>query len=314
VGEQLGLEAPGKINLTLDVLRRRDDGYHEVETILQSIDLVDRLVISRFAARIDLVTDCPDLPVDSTNLASRAARVLLDGSGAGVKIKLEKNIPVAAGLAGGSTDAAATLVGINQLLGLGLSRSRLKDLAVPLGADVPFCLEGGTLLAAGIGEKFETLPHPPDFWLVLVKPPFGVSTAEAYRRLNPGRLSRRPDTRGMINGIRKKDLDRMIACLGNVLEPVVASIYPQIESVKSDLAAAGALGVQMSGSGPTVFGIFRDRDFARQAGKELQNLYLRAPSRSGYRVFVTRNRQEGITVRRGEHGTEAAHPGETGQL
>jgi len=311
---ELMLEAPGKINLTLDVLRRRDDGYHDVEIILQSIDVVDRLIISKLPSGIILETDCPDIPTDAANLAYRAAQALLAGQPAGVKIVLEKSIPVAAGLAGGSTDAAAALIGTNDLLALGLSSLEMKRLAVKLGADVPFCLQGGTVLATGIGEHLQILPPPPDFWLVLVKPPFGVSTADAYCRLQSGRLSNRPEIRGMIDGIKKKDLNLMIAFMGNVLEPVVASLHPEITSIKADLVAAGALGAQMSGSGPTVFGVFADQGPAHQAGKELRNLYLGKPSCSGYRVIVTKNRQEGITVRRGKNGTAAADTREIGQL
>jgi 4-diphosphocytidyl-2-C-methyl-D-erythritol kinase len=298
MAEQLLLEAPAKINLALDVLKRREDGFHEVEIVFQSIDLADRLLLQKQPSGIHLETDHPDLPAGPDNLAYRAARLLLKGRPDGIKISLDKDIPIAAGLAGGSTDAAAALVGINQLLRLRVSWSELGNLAVRLGADVPFCLRGGTALATGIGDQLQVLPSPPNFWVVLVNPPFGVTAAAAYQGLAVGQIANRPDIPGLIEAIRKQDLAKMAACMGNVLESVVTSRYPELESIRADLLACGALGAQMSGSGPTMFGIFAAESAASQAAATLADQYRRTPECAGRRVFVTKNRQEGIVVRR----------------
>ncbi|CCO08602.1 4-(cytidine 5'-diphospho)-2-C-methyl-D-erythritol kinase [Desulforamulus hydrothermalis] len=267
----LRLNAHGKINLTLDVLGRRPDGYHQVEMIMQSIGLHDTL---EFAYRPgEIVLDVSGVPVTAgeDNLVFKAARLLRQYAGeqAGALIRLHKEIPVAAGLAGGSSNAAAALRGLNRLWQLGLTDEQLSRLAVRLGADVPFCLLGGTAIARGVGELLTPLPPAPRFGVVLVKPPFGVSTAEVYRNLNLAALGSRPDTAAMAESLRQGDLSRVAANLCNVLESVTIKWHPQLQQVKEALLAAGCLGVLMSGSGPTVFGLTEDEAAAASVARRL---------------------------------------------
>lgn len=256
----LNLKAHGKINLTLDVLSRRPDGYHEVEMIMQGIELHDTLQIEPHQE--ELILTASGLPVccDENNLIIKAARLLQQqtGTGRGARIHLHKEIPVAAGLAGGSTDAAATLVGLNELWQLGLTLEELSGLGVRLGADVPFCLQGGTAIARGIGEKLTRLPTVPKFGVLLVKPSFGVSTAEVYQGLNLNNLGRRPHTDAMVAALRLGNLVAVADELANVLESVTLDLYPELREIKEKLALAGCRGVLMSGSGPTIFGLTED--------------------------------------------------------
>ncbi|RKO67911.1 4-(cytidine 5'-diphospho)-2-C-methyl-D-erythritol kinase [Desulfofundulus salinus] len=263
--------ARAKINLTLDITGLLPDGYHELETVMQSIALCDRLVFSPRPQGIELQTDSPLLPSGPENLVYRAAELLqrVTGCRQGVHIFLSKNIPVAAGLGGGSADAAATLAALNQLWSLGLSREELLVLAAKLGADVPFCLVGGTVLARGKGELLTPLKPLPPLGVVLVTPPLAASTAQIYReydRLLPGI---HPDTPAMVAAIERQDVPAVAALLENTLEPVTTSLYPQVTAVKEALKAAGALGVVMSGSGPTVFGLSRDEEEARRVAGRL---------------------------------------------
>ncbi|ABO48644.1 4-diphosphocytidyl-2-C-methyl-D-erythritol kinase [Desulforamulus reducens MI-1] len=260
------LKAHGKINLTLDVLDRRPDGYHEVEMIMQSISLHDVLEIEEQSKEISLTVSGISVTAEEDNLVLKAARLLqqVAGTGAGAKIHLQKNIPVAAGLAGGSTDAAATLKGLNALWGLGLSQEQLRQLATQLGADVPFCLAGGTAIARGIGEKLTTLEPAPPFGIILVKPSFGVSTAEVYQGLRLEHLGKRPNTEAMVKALKERDLGQVARELANVLESVTLRMHPKLEQIKEILRQIGCTGVLMSGSGPTVFGLTENREKAAE--------------------------------------------------
>lgn len=251
------VRAHAKINLTLDVLSRRADGYHEVETIMQSIALHDLLEFSPAPEEIIIMVEGEGVPPGEDNLVYRAAELLrrYTGTGKGALIRLVKAIPVAAGLGGGSSDAATALKVLNHLWDLKLGFTELSLLAQKLGADVPFFLAGGTALARGIGELIEPLPPAPVMGLVLVKPPFAVSTAAVYRNFCPGRVGRRPDNMAMTGAVKRKNIPGIAAHLANVLEPVTAAMHPEVVTIKEKLLAAGALGVLMSGSGPTVFGI-----------------------------------------------------------
>lgn len=271
-------QARAKINLTLDILGRRPDGYHEIETVMQTLQLCDRLVFSPAEDGIFLACDHPEVPAGEDNLVYRAARLLMEGTGkkGGAKIYLRKKIPVAAGLAGGSADAAAALKGLNRLWGLGLTPGELMSLGARLGADVPFCLAGGTALARGKGEALETLPRLQGLGVVLVKPPFGVSTARAYQLYDrmgggtrPDRADR-PDLQAMLAAVAKKDAGAVGRLLANVFEPVIAAVYPEIRGIKKALLEAGALGACLSGSGPAVFGLWINEEQAQKAAGRLK--------------------------------------------
>ncbi len=265
------IKAHGKINLTLDVLSRRPDGYHDVEMIMQSIALHDTLRIEGQEEEIMLTATGQPVSIDEDNLIIKAARLLQQQTGTkrGAKIHLQKEIPVAAGLAGGSTDAAATLRGLNELWQLGLSQKQLMELGVRLGADVPFCLLGGTAIARGIGEELTPLPAAPNFGVVLVKPAFGVSTAAVYRGLNVANLRQHPQTNSMMGALRSGQLAAVADELGNVLESVTLSLYPELQEIKEKLTGVGCQGVLMSGSGPTIFGLTEDAAAAIQLARQL---------------------------------------------
>ncbi len=256
--------ARAKINLTLDVLGKRSDGYHEVEMVMQTIELHDRLEFSPGSGGISLSVE-GDVPSDESNLAYRAAELIRSYGNirGGINIRLVKAIPVAAGLGGGSADAAVTLAVLNKLWRTGLSISELMQLGEQLGSDVPFCLLGGTALARGRGEQLERLPPCPRLGLVLIKPPFGVSTAAVYRAFTPGSAVKMPDNRAMVKAIREGNIAGIVKNLANALEPVTFKMHPEAVRVKEKLMKAGALGTLMSGSGPTVFGLTRDLESAR---------------------------------------------------
>ena len=261
---RLVLSAAAKVNLALEVLGRRNDGYHEIATVMQAVDLSDRLVLED-ADVLELRTTASDVPTDGTNLALKAASTLREmaGSGRGTRITLEKRIPVAAGLGGGSTDAAAVLVGLNRLWGLRWPGARLAEVAVTLGMDVPFFLRGGAALGTGRGEQLESLPSCA-LALVLVNPRVAASTAEIYGGVVPAMSSDGGRVRGMATALRSRQPSRVAATLGNTLERVATSRYREVEQMEAALLAAGALGAAMSGSGLTVFGVARSYDHARQ--------------------------------------------------
>jgi len=251
------MKAPAKINLTLDVLHKRPDGYHEVEMIMTTIDLADRIELTWLDENVIRVTSQNRfVPDDQRNLAYQAAILLKDRFQVqhGVQINIEKTIPVAAGLAGGSSDAAATLRGLNRLWKLGLNLDELAVLGAEIGSDVSFCVYGGTALAKGRGEIIMPLPAPPNCWVVLAKPLIGVSTADVYRRLNVEHISH-PDTNSMIEAIRRNDFDGVCQQVGNVLEGVTLKMYPEVAQIKEQMYRFGADAVLMSGSGPTVFAL-----------------------------------------------------------
>lgn len=253
----LYVKAPAKINLTLDVLYKRPDNYHEVEMIMTTVDLSDRIGLeSRNDGLIKIISTNGFIPDDNRNLAYQAAQLIKDtyGVAEGVTISIEKEIPVAAGLAGGSSDAAATLKGLNELWNLNLSIDTLAELGAKIGSDVSFCIYGGTALATGRGEIIQKLPAPPTCWVVLAKPKIGVSTAQVYGGLNLEGLEH-PNTKQMIQSIETNDYDLMCNSLGNVLESVTFKLHPEVVMIKEQMKRFGADAVLMSGSGPTVFGL-----------------------------------------------------------
>lgn len=265
---KLLVKAPAKINLSLDVLYKRDDGYHELEMIMTTVDLADRLELELIEEdRIIIQSQTRFVPDDERNLAYKAAKLLKDqfSINSGVSITIEKNIPVAAGLAGGSSDAAAVLRGMNKLWNLHLTMDELAELGAKVGSDVSFCVYGGTALAGGRGEKITPLPAPPNCWVVLAKPSIGVSTSEVYEHLNLNEIIH-PDTQAMLNAIYNKDYKEMCNHLGNVLESVTFKNHPEVKSLKDDMKRFGADAVLMSGSGPTVFALV-------QHDSRMQRLY-----------------------------------------
>ena len=253
----LYVKAPAKINLTLDVLHKRPDGFHEVEMIMTTVDLADRIGLeSREDGVIKIISADRYVPDDQRNLAYQAAKLLKDTYNvqAGVSIVLEKKIPVAAGLAGGSSDAAATLKGLNRLWNLQLTADQLAEHGAKIGSDVSFCVYGGTALATGRGEKIQELPSPPNCWIILAKPSIGVSTADVYGSLKVNEIIH-PNTTEMIRAIKEKDYELMCATMGNALESVTLKLYPEVSTIKEQMMKFGADAVLMSGSGPTVFGL-----------------------------------------------------------
>lgn len=277
--DRIELKALAKINLGLDVLRRREDGYHEVRMIMQTIGLSDELEIRKIKQPgIQVETNLYYLPTNENNLVYKAAQLLKDEFGLrdGIGIRLRKRIPVAAGMAGGSSDAAAVLWGMNQMYKLGLSRQELMDRGVKLGADVPYCVLRGTALAEGIGEKLSVLPPMPKCYILIAKPGISVSTKFVYENLhaNDLRPEQHPDVDAMIRAMEKKDLGLLASRMGNVLETVTVPAYPVIDEIKRFMVEHGALGAMMSGSGPTVFGIYDTRGKARQAYRELRSRKL----------------------------------------
>jgi 4-diphosphocytidyl-2-C-methyl-D-erythritol kinase len=250
-------KAPAKINLALDVLFKRPDGYHEVEMIMTTVDLADRIELKEIKGNhIQILSHNRFVPDDHRNLAYQAAFILKErfGINKGVSITIEKNIPVAAGLAGGSSDAAATLRGLNRLWKLGLSMDELAEIGAEIGSDVSFCVYGGTALARGRGEKITHLPAPPKCWVILAKPTIGVSTADIYKRLQTSKMEH-PDVPGMISAIMENNYHDVCEGLGNVLEQVTLQLYPEVANIKDQMKTFGADSVLMSGSGPTVFGL-----------------------------------------------------------
>jgi len=266
------LKAYAKINLGLDVLRKREDGYHEVKMIMQTVDIYDILTFEKADSGIHVTVNKSELPVNEDNLIYKSAAAFLNKYNIteGVSIHLEKNIPIAAGMAGGSTDAAATFKALNQLFEVNASLEELQEIAVKIGADVPYCLMGGTALAEGIGEKLTKLPDAPNCHLVVAKPDIDVSTAFVYGNLKANELEEHPDIDGMIQAIENGELTGVTQRLGNVLETVTVPAYPIIQEIKDTLKADGADGVLMSGSGPTVFAIFTDKEKAEKAFEGLK--------------------------------------------
>lgn len=287
----ISLKALAKINLGLDVVRRREDGYHEVRMIMQTIQLYDRLDIKRTQEPgIQIQTNLSFLPVNENNLIYKAAKLLMDEFSItdGVSVKLDKRIPVAAGMAGGSTDAAAMLIGVNRLFSLGLTKRQLMERGVQIGADVPYCIMRGTALAEGIGEALSPLPPMVKCPVLIAKPSISVSTKFVYQNLKLDDTTIHPDIDRLIDDIKAKKLHDIAAHMGNVLETVTIPNYPVIDEIKKHMLSNGAVGAMMSGSGPTVFGLFDDEDTAKKAYKAMRSSHL---ARQVYLTSVYNNRK-----------------------
>ena len=287
----ISLKALAKINLGLDVVRRREDGYHEVRMIMQTIHLYDRLDIKRTKeSGIQIQTNLSFLPVNENNLIYKAAKLLMDEFSItdGVSVKLDKRIPVAAGMAGGSTDAAAMLLGMNRLFSLGLTKRQLMERGVQIGADVPYCIMRGTALAEGIGEDLSQLPPMVKCPVLIAKPSISVSTKFVYQNLKLDDTTVHPDIDLLIEDIKAKNLYDIAAHMGNVLETVTIPNYPVIDEIKNHMLSHGAVGAMMSGSGPTVFGLFDDEATAKKAYKAMRSSHL---ARQVYLTSVYNNRK-----------------------
>lgn len=285
---QMRLKALAKINLGLDVLRRKEDGYHEVKMIMQTINLHDQIHMKKIEEdEIRIRTNLYYLPNNENNLAYKAAKMLKDEFHlpGGVSINLKKVIPVAAGMAGGSSDAAAVLFGMNKMYNLRLSMQELMDRGVKLGADVPYCIMRGTALAEGIGEKLTKLPAMPKCHILIAKPPINVSTKFVYENLhaNDMKPEDHPPVDAQVEALKEGNLDKLVTNMGNVLERVTVPEYPVINEIKQLMLDNGALGSMMSGSGPTVFGIFRSYTDAKTAYEKVEQsglskqIYLTTP-------------------------------------
>lgn len=266
--DNISLKALAKINLGLDVVRRREDGYHDVRMIMQTIHLYDKLDIQKTKEEgIVITSNLSYVPTNENNLVYKAGKLLMDEFNIkeGVTVNLQKRIPVAAGMAGGSSDAAAMLYGMNELFGLGLSRQQLMDRGVKIGADVPYCLMRGTALAEGIGEKLTSLPPMVKCPVLIAKPQISVSTKFVYENLKLDENTVHPDIDQLVTDIKNKDLHAIAGHMGNVLESVTIPEYPIIAQIKEQMMASGAINSMMSGSGPTVFGLFKDEEVAKKA-------------------------------------------------
>lgn len=282
--DRITRKAYAKINLGLDVIRRRPDGYHEVKMIMQSVGIYDILTFQkadREGIRISL--DHAELPCDQHNLIYKAAQLIMDAYGIknGVEITLNKNIPIAAGMAGGSTDAAAVFHGLNELFGLGMSLQDMKEMGVKIGADVPYCIMGGTALSEGIGEILTPLSAPPDAHLLIAKPDINVSTKFVYENLHADTLTDHPDIDGMVKALNEGNLKGITDRMGNVLETVTVKEYPIIDRIKKEMLGGGAENALMSGSGPTVFGIYKEKKAAEKCCEAIREQGLAG------QIFVT---------------------------
>ena len=277
------MKAYAKINLGLDVVKRLENGYHEVKMVMQTIGIYDEILLEKTDSGIIVTTDSRGLPKAGDNLVLKAAKLMAEHyqiSG-GMRIHLKKRIPVAAGMAGGSTDAAATMKGINRLFDLGCTLQELMELGVKLRADVPYCILGGTALAEGIGERLTALPPAPDCYVLGAKPDISVSTKYVYEHLDAAGIPEHPDIDGMVRAIEEGSLQGVLDRMENVLESVTARDYPVINAIKSRMKELGAVNSLMSGSGPTVFGIFIEEETVREAGRQIMREKL------AKQIFVT---------------------------
>lgn len=265
-------KAYAKINLGLDVIGRLPNGYHEVKMVMQTVGIYDVLTLEKIPEGIVVTTDNGELPTDENNLIYKSAKLMKEKYSIqeGVRIHLEKNIPIAAGMAGGSTDAAATFIGMNELFEIGATEEELRKLGVKVGADVPYCIMGGTALAEGIGEVLRPLPAPQDCFLLIAKPDINVSTKYVYEHLDAEGVKKHPDIDGMIEALKQGSLEGIVERLGNVLENVTVKKYPVIKKIKENMLENGCLGSLMSGSGPTVFGMFDEKETAEKALEALK--------------------------------------------
>lgn len=271
--DSIRLKARAKINLGLDVLGKRENGYHDVRMVMQTVGIYDRLIITKIPEdEIRININLKFLPVNENNLIYKAYKLMKDeyGFSGGIDVDLNKFIPIAAGMAGGSTDAASTMFAINRLFELGLSNEELMKQGVKIGADVPYCIMRGTALAEGIGEKLTKLSPMPHCHIVVAKPPINVSTKMVYESLDAGAITKHPDIDAIIEAINEGDVKKVAECMGNVLEDVTVPMYPVIAKIKNDMISQGAYNAMMSGSGPTVFGIFPDEQTALKCKEYLK--------------------------------------------
>lgn len=273
--DRMYLKAYGKINLALDVLRKREDGYHDVRMIMQTVGIFDGIeMVKTDTGKIEIDTNIYYLPTNENNIVYKAVKLLFDEFNiqSGIRISLKKFIPVSAGMAGGSTDAASVLFGINKMFDLNLSIKDLMERGVKLGADVPYCILRGTALSEGIGEKLKRLPDMVKCPVLIAKPPISVSTKFVYENLKIDEIERHPDIDGMIEAIRERDLRKIASKMENVLETVTVREYPQIEDIKKVMLEENALNALMSGSGPTVFGLFENEADAYAVKEKIKSL------------------------------------------
>lgn len=271
--KELKIRAYGKINLGLDVIGKRPNGYHDVRMIMQTVRLFDQVILTKQEEPgITVETNLPFLPIDENNLVYKAAKLMIDRYhiSSGIHITLKKYIPVSAGMAGGSSDCAATLYGMNRLFDLKLPRKKLMELGVTLGADVPYCLMRGTALSEGIGEVLTPLPPMPDCYILIGKPQINVSTKFVYENLKLHDEIKHPDIDGMVEALKQGNLSGISSRLGNVLESVTIPEYPAIQKIKDRMIELGAMNALMSGSGPTVFGIFQEKEKAETACERMR--------------------------------------------
>ncbi|MGN0347338.1 MAG: 4-(cytidine 5'-diphospho)-2-C-methyl-D-erythritol kinase [Lachnospiraceae bacterium] len=281
---KISLRAYAKVNLGLDVVGTTEKGYHLLRSVMQQVDLFDVITIEKipniecdyagFDSRITVIANNDEIPVDRTNLVYRAAEKIMIHSGMkeNVKISIDKRIPIAAGMAGGSTDAAATFIGMNELFDLQFSLEQLMDMGVTIGADIPFCIMGNTALAEGIGEILTPITTVPEMTLLITKPKLNVSTKYVYEHLDMDTIQH-PDTEGLLDALKQQDLRKMISCMSNVLESVTGEEYPIIGELENAILETGADGAIMSGSGPTVFGIYADGIRAFEAEQVMSEKY-----------------------------------------
>lgn len=276
------IKAYAKINISLDVVGKREDGYHLLRMIMQNIDLYDLINIEKAANGINISSNKPYIPTDERNLGYKAAKLFMEKYNlqGGVDINIRKSIPVAAGLAGGSTDAAAVLKGMRSIYDMDVSDEELMELGLKIGADVPYCIMGGTALCEGIGEKITPLKSFKDHIMIVVKPPFGVSTKEVYQSLDISRIYKHPDTEGLIHAVEENDLKYVCGGMKNILENVTLRKHIILKDIKNEMLRMGALGAMMSGSGPTVFSFFDDMLKAQQCYDKFKMKYSE--------VFITR--------------------------
>ena len=290
--DEISLKSRAKINITLDVVRKREDGYHDLSMIMQTVNLYDMIYIRKMRAQgIKLTTNLRWLPSDEKNIVYQAVKLFKEtyNIDTGISVKLNKKIPVAAGLAGGSSNAAATLIGMNYLFETGLSNEELMKLGVKLGADVPYCILGGTALAEGIGEILTPLAPIPESYVLIAKPKINISTVSVFKQVDVAKIDRHPDNDKVIRAIENGDLDAISKNMYNVLEEITSKNYPIVGTIKKTMLEHGAKGGIMSGSGPTVFGIYESKSQARKAAYKLKIDYLVGD------VFITTmyNRKEG---------------------
>lgn len=286
------LKSRAKINLSIDVLGKREDGYHLVEMIMQTIDLYDLIKIKELKSNEIIVkSNSSHIPLDENNIVYKAASIIKNrfNIDKGIEIFIEKNIPIAAGMAGGSSNAAAVLVGLNKIWNLNLSESELQEIGFKLGADVPYCISGKTALAEGVGEKLTNIIGlPSDVTILVCKPDIFVSTKDVYQGLDLKNISKRPDTKYLIECLKKGQIEELSKNMINVLEDVTSNMHKEIKEIEQIMMSNGALGSMMSGSGPTVFGIFKDEKDAIKGKHELLEHYTQ--------VYIVKSSERGVEI------------------